>query len=238
MATKLTWLGHASWLIETETHTILLDPFLNDNPKASAKPADLKPDVILVSHGHFDHVADVAEIANANDCTVVANYEIATWFSEKHNVKNTIGMNIGGGMEMDFGRVKMTHAIHSSQLPDGAYGGNPGGFLISPGNKKELGENQARKRIYFACDTALFSDMELIGKVGVDVAVVPIGDLFTMGPEDSVQAIKLIGPRLVLPTHYDTWPPIEQNAAEWSDMVKSKTDAQPVVLKPGDTYEI
>jgi len=228
MATKLTWLGHASWLIETEKHTVLLDPFLTDNPKASVKPADLKPDVILVSHGHFDHVADVAEIANANDSTVVAIYEIATWFAEKHGVKKTVGMNIGGSTEMDFGSVKMTHAIHSSQLPDGSYGGNPAGFVLSIGDVK----------IYFACDTALFSDMQLIGNQGIDVAVVPIGDLFTMGPEDSVEAIKLIGPRQVLPSHYDTWPPIEQDANDWADMVKSKTGAHPIVLKPGGTHEI
>ena len=228
MATKLTWLGHASWLIETEKHSVLLDPFLTENPKASAKPADLKPDVILVSHGHFDHVADVAEIANANDSTVVAIYEIATWFAEQHGVKKTIGMNIGGSTKMEFGTVKMTHAIHSSQLPDGSYGGNPAGFLLTIDDVK----------IYFACDTALFSDMKLIGNHGVDVAVVPIGDLFTMGPEDSVEAIKLISPRQVLPTHYDTWPPIEQNATEWAEMVKSKTGAHPVVLQPGGTHEI
>ena len=93
-------------------------------------------------------------------------------------------------------------------------------------------------KIDFACDTALFSDMKLIGNHGIDVAVVPIGDLFTMGPEDSVEAIKLISPRQVLPSHYDTWPPIEQNAAEWADIVKSKTGAHPVVLQPGGTHEI
>lgn len=237
MATKLTWLGHASWLIETPEHTVLLDPFLTDNPKATVKPADLKPDVILVSHGHFDHVADVAEIANANDATVVAIYEIATWFSEKHSVKNTLGMNIGGRVEMDFGAVKMTNAIHSSQLPDGSYGGNPAGFVLSLGNKEKSNGGQ-RTTVYFACDTALFSDMKLIGNSGIDVAVVPIGDLFTMGPEDSVEAIKLIGPRQVLPSHYDTWPPIEQNATDWADMVKSKTGAHPIVLEPGGTHEI
>lgn len=228
MATKLTWLGHATWLIETGKHTILLDPFLTDNPAATAEPEDLKPDVILVSHGHFDHVADVAAIANANNSTVVAIYEIATWFAEKHSVKNTIGMNIGGQTKMDFGTVKMTHAIHSSQLPDGSYGGNPAGFLLTTDDVK----------IYFACDTALFSDMKLIGDQGVDVAVIPIGDLFTMGPEDSVEAVKLINPRQVLPTHFNTWPPIEQNTSDWSELVKAKTGAHPVVLKPGETHEI
>ena len=226
MSTKLTWMGHATWLIETNEHKILLDPFLTDNPKASAKAEDLEVDYILISHGHFDHVADAAAIANKNDATIVAIYEIATWFAEKHSVKNTVGMNIGGSIKLDFGTLQMTHAIHSSQLPDGSYGGNPAGFVLTID----------REKIYFACDTALFSDMQLIGNQGIDVAVVPIGDLFTMGLADSIEAIKLIGPRQVLPTHYNTWPPIEQDTTEWMDMVRGKTGAHPVVLEPGETH--
>jgi len=206
MTIELTWLGHASWAIKVDEHRILVDPFLDESPTAPVKAADVEANFILVSHGHFDHVADVASIANRTGATVVSNYEIATWFAEKQQVKNTIGMNLGGGVDLPFGRAKLTIAYHSSQLPDGSYGGNPGGWLLTIGDKK----------IYFACDTALFSDMQLIGNAGIDLAVLPIGDLFTMGPEDSIEALHLILPKKVVPSHYNTWPPIEQDAAAWA----------------------
>ena len=229
--TSLTWYGHATWLITVageQPHRILLDPFFTDNPAAPVKCEDVDADTVLISHGHFDHVADAASIANKNDATLVAVYEIASWFADKHSVKNTIGMNIGGQTKLDFGSVKMTHAIHSSQLPDGSSGGCPAGFVLTIGDQK----------IYFACDTALFSDMQLIGKMGIDLAVLPIGDLFTMGVEDSIAAIEMISPKKVLPTHYNTWPPIEQDAQAWAELVRAKTSAQPIVLEPGQTHEI
>ena len=202
--TSLTWYGHATWLISItgdQEHKILIDPFLNDNPASPVKSADVSVDTILVSHGHFDHVADAAEIANKNDATLVAVYEVATWFANNHGVKNTVGMNIGGQSKMDFGSVKMTQAIHSSELPRRCQAvGAPAGFVVTIGDKK----------IYFACDTALFSDMQLIGKMEIDLAVLPIGDLFTMGVEDSITAIEFINPKQVLPTHYNTWPPIDR----------------------------
>ncbi|MAD79564.1 MAG: metal-dependent hydrolase [Planctomycetaceae bacterium] len=228
MTTEMTWLGHGSWAIETGGHTILLDPFLNDSPTSPVKADDVKADYILVSHGHFDHVADVASIANRTGATVVAAYEVSAWFESQHGVKNTVGMNLGGGIDLPFGRVTMTVAHHSSQLPDGSYGGNPAGFLLK----------LADGTVYFACDTALFSDMQLIGRAGIDLAVLPIGDLFTMGPADSIEAIKLIHPRRVAPAHYNTWPPIEQNAATWADSVRANTEAEPVVLDPGDKFTL
>jgi len=220
---ELTWLGHASWAIKAGDHRILIDPFLNDSPTAPVKADDVEATFIFVSHGHFDHVADVASIANRTGATVVSNYEIATWFAEKQQVKNTIGMNLGGGVDLPFGRAKLTIAYHSSQLPDGSYGGNPGGWLLTIGDKK----------IYFACDTALFSDMQLIGNAGIDLAVLPIGDLFTMGPEDSIEALHLILPKKVVPSHYNTWPPIEQDAAAWAERVRRETIAEPIVVEPG-----
>ena len=228
MTTEITWLGHGSWAIETGGHTILLDPFLNDSPTSPVKADDVKADYILVSHGHFDHVADVASIANRTGATVVAAYEVSAWFESQHGVKNTVGMTLGGGIDLPLGRVTMTVAHHSSQLPDGSYGGNPAGFLLK----------LADGTIYFACDTALFSDMQLIGRAGIDLAVLPIGDLFTMGPADSIEAIKLIHPRRVAPAHYNTWPPIEQNAATWADSVRANTEAEPVVLNPGDKFTL
>ena len=207
---------------------VLLDPFIDDNPSAPCKAADLAADFILVSHGHFDHVADVASIANRTGAKVIAIYEIAEWFSGKHSVANTLGMNLGGGIDLSFGRVTMTLAHHSSQLPDGSYGGNPAGFVIEAEGK----------RIYFACDTALFSDMELIGKPGLDLAVLPIGDLFTMGPTDAVAATKLLAPKHVAPAHYNTWPPIEQDASAWADSIRSETKSEPIVLSPGESINV
>lgn len=228
MSIELTWLGHASWLITYQQHRILLDPFLNENPSAPMKASEIEADTILVSHGHFDHVADVAEIANRCQANVIAIYEIAEWFSKNHQVEKTVGMNIGGSLELPFGHVKMTQAIHSSQLPDGSYGGVAAGFLLKIADRK----------IYFACDTALFSDMKAIGSEGIDLAVLPIGDLFTMGPLDSVRATNLIDPKEVLPSHYNTWPPIEQDAEAWAGKVKAGSTATPIVLQPGESHAL
>lgn len=226
--TRLTWLAHASWLIETGSHRLLLDPFLTDNPAATASPDDFDGiSQILISHGHFDHVADAAAIANRCGATIIANFEIAQWFASEHDVKSTIGMNLGGKTQTPWGSVKMVPALHSSQLPDGSAGGNPAGFVLTIDGK----------RIYFACDTALFSDMKLYA-AGVHVAVLPIGDLFTMGVDDSIAAIRLIEPKHVLPAHYNTWPPIEQDVRRWATRVSQDTSAHPVVLEVGESFEI
>lgn len=224
---KLTWLGHASWQLETQGHVVVVDPFLIENPAATASPDDIDAQFVLITHGHFDHVADAAAIANRTDAMLVANYEIATWFAEKHSVKNTLGMNLGGAVELPFGRVKMTLAHHSSQLPDGNYGGNPGGFLVEVEGKK----------IYFAGDTALFGDMQLIADEGPDVAVLPIGDLFTMGPDDSFKAAKILGAQTVVPGHYNTWPPIEQDVQAWGEQIRAQ-GLTPVVPKVGEPFVV
>lgn len=228
MATEISFLGHASFQIKTGDHTILLDPFLTDNPSASANADDIHADFILISHGHFDHVGDVAAIANRTKATIVGCFEITEWFQKNHGVENAVGMNLGGGVDLPFGRTKMTPAIHSSQLPDGSYGGNPGGFLIT----------LADGNVYFSGDTALFLDMQLIGRAGLDLAVLPIGDHFTMGPDESVEAVKMLQPKRVLPFHYNTWPPIEQDADAWAEKVRAETDAEPVVLAPGGSFSL
>ena len=232
MDINLTWLGHATWEIEAAGQKILLDPFLNDSPVAPVKAADVDAHVILVSHGHFDHVADVAEIANRCNAHVVAVYEIAQWFQANHDVQSATGMNVGGTFQLPLDEVtasvKMTAAVHSSQLPDGSSGGVAAGFVLSIEGIK----------FYFACDTALFSDMQLIGQSEIDVAVVPIGDLFTMGIEDSAVATEFIKPTTVIPTHFNTWPPIEADTDRWQELIKAQTAAQPVVLKPGETFTV
>jgi L-ascorbate metabolism protein UlaG (beta-lactamase superfamily) len=228
MSTELTWLGHASWQLKTARHTILIDPFLDDSPTAPVKSGSVQADFILVSHGHYDHIADAAKIANRTGATVVANYEITTWLAKHHQVKNTLGGNLGGGAELPFGRMQLTVAFHSSSLPDGSNGGNPCGFLL----KLKGGPN-----VYFACDTALFSDMALIGRGGLDLAVLPIGDLFTMGPDDALEAVKLLQPKRAVPSHFGTWPPIAQDAQKWADRVRAETKAEPTVLTPGGTLQ-
>ena len=228
MSIELTWFGHGTWQISLPEHTILLDPFFDDNPSSPIKAAEVDADFILISHGHFDHIADAAAVANRTNATVVAIYEVAQWLTENGEVKETIGMNIGGGVQLPFGHVKMTPALHSSQLPDGSYGGEPAGFVLTLNGK----------RIYFACDTGLFSDMTLIGTRGIDLAVLPIGDLFTMGPDDSIEAIKLLRPKRVAPAHFNTWPPIEQDSDAWALRVKQETDSDPVVLNPGGQFTL
>ena len=225
MPTTITWLGHNAWSIESAGTTILLDPFLNDSPTSPVKADGVNADYILLSHGHGDHVGDTVAIAQRTGATVLCNFEVGQWLAKKGvSADKIIGMNPGGGIELPFGHVKFTIAHHSSSMPDGSYGGVPGGFLLT------LKES----RIYFACDTALFLEMKLIGNGGLDLAVLPIGDLYTMGPDDSIDAIQLLNPKRVAPCHYNTWPPIAQDAAAWAERVRSHTAAEPLVLEPGD----
>jgi L-ascorbate metabolism protein UlaG (beta-lactamase superfamily) len=223
MAAKLTWLGHSCFLLETGDKRILVDPFLDDSPVAPVKAKDVFADYILVTHGHFDHIGDAARIAARMGAVCVSNFEICEWLG-KRGVKHCEAMNTGGEITLPFGKVKSTIAFHSSTLPDGAPGGNPGGFLLTIDETK----------IYIAGDTALFSDMKLYAS-GLDVAIVPIGNRFTMGPEDAVEAIKLLSPKRALPCHYNTWPPIEQDAAAWAAAVKKLGGGEPVVLSPGES---
>jgi L-ascorbate metabolism protein UlaG (beta-lactamase superfamily) len=228
MATVITWLGHGTWLIEIDEHKILLDPFLDENPKCPIKADEVQADYILISHGHFDHLADAARVSQRTGAQVLSIFEIANWLTEKHSVENVTGMNLGGSIDLPFGMVKLVPAHHSSMLPDGTYGGVAGGFLLKVANGK----------IYFACDTALFSDMRLIGAPGIDLAVLPIGDLFTMGPNDALEAIKLIDPNYVVADHYNTWPPIEQDVSAWVDKVRKGTKAKPLLVHPGDRISL
>ena len=224
MATRVRWLGHACLLVETDGQRLLIDPFLTNNPAAALKADDAQADFILVSHGHGDHLGDTVDIAKRTGATVIATYEIAGWL-EKKGVKKVHGQQHGGGFNHPFGRVKLTLAFHGSMLPDGANGGNPCGFLIYTADGK---------KIYDAADTGLFGDMRLIGEEGIDLALVPIGDNYTMGPDDALRAVKLIGPKKVIPIHYNTWPPIAQDAEAWARRVRQGTSAEVIVLKPGE----
>ncbi|HEY2761129.1 MAG TPA: metal-dependent hydrolase [Pirellulales bacterium] len=224
---EIQWLGHSCFLIRTDKHKILVDPFLDDSPTAPIKSDEVEADFILITHGHGDHCADAVKIAKRTSATVVSNYEISLWLG-KQGLKNAIGMNHGGATTLPFGRVKMTVAHHSSTMPDGTYGGNPAGYLLTLEGGK----------IYIAGDTALFTDMQLYGRGELDLAILPIGDFFTMGPEDSIEAIQLLNPKRVAPCHYNTWPPIAQDAKQWAELVRAKTSAKPETPEPGGKFVI
>jgi L-ascorbate metabolism protein UlaG (beta-lactamase superfamily) len=231
MPVTLTWTGHATFLVDTGAGTILVDPFFDECPTASIKAADVACDAILITHGHFDHVADAAAIAKRTGATVCAAFEIANWLGTQ-GVENLRPMNHGGTVNVPGGTATMELAFHSSSLPDGSYGGNPAGWLLDVGGK----------RIYLAGDTGVFSDMARIGRPrngrGLDLAILPIGDLFTMGPANSLEAIELLQPAAVLPCHYNTWPPIEQDAAAWAESVRRAKLAEPHVLEPGGSLTL
>ncbi len=231
MTTQITWYGHAAIGIETGGKRLIIDPFLSDNPAATVKPEALNPDYLLISHGHGDHVGDAPAMAKRVGAMIISNFEICAWFEEKHGYANVHALHIGGSHAYDFGRVKLTLALHGSALPDGSDGGNPVGFLIY---------TQDGKKIYDAADTGLFGDMKLIGEEGIDLALLPIGDNYTMGPDDALRAVKLVEPKVVIPIHYNTFDLIAQDATQWAEKVTATTQGktQVVVLKPGESYAL
>ncbi len=196
---RITYYGHACFGARIAGKDVLFDPFITQNELARSVDVKAVPaDYILVSHGHFDHLADAADIARRTGATLISNYEVVTWFG-KQGLEKTHSLNQGGGFSFEFGRVKFVNAVHSSSLPDGTYGGNPGGFLI------ESGEGN----FYYAGDTALTQDMKLIGEsTRLNFAVLPIGDNFTMGIQDAIRAADFVHCDHVLGVHYNTFPPI------------------------------
>jgi L-ascorbate metabolism protein UlaG (beta-lactamase superfamily) len=227
MAIQFTYVGHATYLLNIGGKRLVIDPFFTSNPLTDTSADTVDADFVLVSHGHFDHLEDAAAIAKRTGAKLISNFEIANWF-QNQGVENVHGQHLGGGFNHDFGHLKLTIAHHGSGLPDGSYGGNPAGLLITAGGK----------RLYFACDTALFLEMELYGRGGVDLFVAPIGDNYTMGPDDAVEAVKLVKPKLAVPCHYNTWPPIAQDGAAWARRVEAETGCKAKALSPGETIEI
>ena len=224
---ELTYHGHACFSVAVGDIYLLIDPFLTGNDQADVRADEVEADYILVSHGHGDHVGDTVEIAKRTGAMTISNFEIQNWLSEQ-GVERTHPLHIGGGWDFSFGRVKLTIAHHGSALPDDTCGGSPAGFLLT----------LEGKRIYDACDTGLFYDMKLIGEEGLDVAILPIGDNFTMGPDDALKAVKLLEPRVVIPVHYNTFDVIEQDPQAFAARVEAETPAQCLVLQPGESLRL
>lgn len=225
---KLTFLGHSCFLVETAKARLLIDPYLTDNPLAAAKPDSLRCDYMILSHGHEDHTCDALDIAKRCDATIVANYEIAEYFAAKG--AKTHGMNPGGGFNFPFGRVKLTLAHHTSSMEAGLhpiYLGAPCGILVQADGKT----------LYHAGDTAVFMDMQLIGRADLDIALLPIGDNFTMGPEDALLALDFLKPAFAVPMHYNTWPNIKQDAQAFArDAARAGYSVK--VMDPGDALQV
>ncbi|MGH8046109.1 MAG: metal-dependent hydrolase [Chthoniobacterales bacterium] len=224
---KFTYYGHSCFAVETGGKTLLFDPFITPNELAKAIDVDAIPaDYILLSHGHFDHVTDAVRIARRTGAPVIANYEVSQWIGNQ-GITAVQAMNPGGSHAFDFGRVKSVVAIHSSSLPDGSYGGQPGGFVV------ETKEGN----FYFAGDTALTLDMKLIAEeFALRFAVMPVGDSFTMGAADAAKAAGLVGCDEVVGVHFDTWPPIQIDH-EAAKAEFSKAGRQLHLLKVGESLD-
>ena len=225
---KVSYHGHSVVKIETAGKTILIDPFITANDLCDLKVDEVRPDVILLTHAHGDHLGDTVELAKKNDSLVIANFEIAEYLSWKG--LNTHGMSIGGAYQFDFGKVKLTPAFHGSGLitenNEIIYGGMPAGLLI-------MAEG---KTVYHAGDTSVFSDMKLIGeRHPIDLAFLPIGDNFTMGPEDAALAARFLDAKEVVPIHFNTFPPIKQDPHAFVEMLEKKNGR---VLEPGEAIQL
>jgi L-ascorbate metabolism protein UlaG (beta-lactamase superfamily) len=217
-------------MLDDGANVVLIDPYISGNPVAKHKAADLSPRTILLTHAHNDHVGDTISIAKRTGATVITIVELAEWL-QGQGVSSTIGANFGGTVTFDGGSVKFTPAWHTSSY-------NHDGQRVAIGIPAGLVVRFSGQTIYFAGDTALFGDMKLIGDEGLDVAVLPIGDHFTMGPADAVRAAEFLNAPTVIPCHYDTFEPIQQDDKEFKRQVEARTSSKVVLLDPGASAEL
>lgn len=222
MSAKFHFINHACFILEKNNSAIIFDPYLDDNPEGlTAK--DIKVDYIFVSHGHFDHLDSAFEIAKNCDATIISTAEICGLAQDAGCKAHA--MHLGGTFKFPFGKVRLTLAFHGSGVP----GGHACGIVIDFYGTK----------LYFAGDTALFSDMQLLPKLDAfEYAVLPIGGNFTMDPNDALIACKLLQAKYVIPVHYNTWPPIAQDVEAFKAAVEDETDSKVLIVKPGNTIDI
>lgn len=226
----LTWIGHSAFILEDGDNMVLIDPFVDDNPVSTHQADALHPRTILLTHAHNDHVGDTVKIAKRTGAKVISTFELGE-FLRKQGVTGATPANHGGTVQFDGGSVKFTPAWHTSSydLGDSVTAvGIPAGLIVRFGGKT----------IYFAGDTALFGDMRLIGEEGLDVAVIPIGDHYTMGPANAVRAAEFLNAGTVIPCHYNTFPLLEQDGEAFKRQVEECTDSQVVLLKPGESLTL
>ncbi|HWV24433.1 MAG TPA: metal-dependent hydrolase [Thermomicrobiales bacterium] len=229
MGLKITWYGQSAFGLEAEGKSVLIDPFLQ-NPVLQTDPASVTPGTILLTHAHNDHVGSTVEIAKRAGSTVIATFELANFIGSQ-GVENVIGGNHGGTVAFDGGTAKFTPAWHTSSY-------SHEGKVVAPGVPAGFVVRFGGKTMYFAGDTALFMDMQLIADEELDLAVIPIGDLFTMGPKDAVKAATFLRAGTVIPCHYNTFPAIAQDANAFKADVENETASKVIVLQPGESTEL
>lgn len=226
---KITWLGHSAFLFETEKK-LLIDPFISGNPLAPCSPEELNPDIIAVTHGHHDHLGDTIEIGKRTGCRIISVHEVANYIKSKGVFAE--GMGKGGTVNVEGIKLTMTDALHSSSIDASGFsfdGGSPAGFIIRINGHS----------IYHAGDTGVFGDMELIGELyEPEMALLPIGDKFTMGIKEATKAVELIQPKIVIPMHYSTFDVIKQDPEEFKRAVEAKVDTKVIIMKPGESIDL
>ncbi|HWQ48468.1 MAG TPA: metal-dependent hydrolase [Methanosarcina sp.] len=226
---KITWLGHSAFLFEAEKK-LLIDPFISGNPLAPCSPEELNPDIIAVTHGHRDHLGDTIEIGKRTGCRIVSIHEVANYIKSKGVFAEGVGK--GGTVNIEGIKLTMTEALHSSSIDASGFsfdGGSPAGFIIRMNGHS----------IYHAGDTGVFGDMQLIGELyEPELALLPIGDKFTMGIKEATKAVELIQPKIVIPMHYNTFDVISQDPEEFKRAVEAKVDTKIVIMKPGESIKL